>query len=57
MSRRPFVLLSLSLVSLTLVACSDTTAPTSTAQRQIKPAAAPSADMCVGGYGTSTGKC
>jgi hypothetical protein len=54
MSRRPLVLLSLSLVTLSLAACSDTTAPT-TSQRQIKPSA-PSADVCIGGYLESTGK-
>jgi hypothetical protein len=56
MSRRPLVLLSVVLASLSLAACSDVTAPTSS-QRQIKPAAAPSADLCVGGYTSSTGKC
>ena len=56
MSRRPFALLTLSLVALSLSACSDTTAPTSAATRQIQAPAQPSADMCVGGYMESTGK-
>ena len=56
MSRRPLVLLSVALASLSLAACSDVTAPTSSSQRQIKPAAAPSADVCVGGTFLGTGK-
>jgi hypothetical protein len=55
MSRRPLVLLALSLVSLTLAACSDATGPTTT-QRQLAPSA-PSADLCVGGTLLSGGKC
>ena len=55
MSRRPLALLTLALVSLSLVACSDVTAPTSTSQRQIKPTA-PSADVCKQGFLDSTGK-
>jgi hypothetical protein len=55
MSRRPLVLLSVVLASLSLAACSDVTAPTSS-QRQIKPAAAPSADVCTGGSLLGTGK-
>jgi hypothetical protein len=55
MSRRPLVLLSVALASLSLAACSDVTAPTSSSQRQIKPAAA-SADVCVGGTFLGTGK-
>lgn len=56
MSRRPFVLLALSLATAALAACSDTTAPTGpTSQRQVKPTAA-NADVCVGGYMDSTGK-
>ena len=56
MSRRPLVLLSLVVASLSLAACTDVTAPTSSSQRQLKPAAA-NGDVCVGGYTTSTGKC
>jgi hypothetical protein len=55
MSRRPFVLLALSLVALTLSACSDTTAPTS--ERQIKPSSAANADACRGGSLDSSGRC
>jgi hypothetical protein len=57
MSRRPLVLLSVALASLALAACSDVTAPTSPAQRQIKPAAAPSVELCTGGTLLSGGKC
>lgn len=56
MSRRPLVLLSVALASLALAACSDVTAPTSPAQRQIKPAAAPSGELCTGGSLLGTGK-
>jgi ABC-type oligopeptide transport system substrate-binding subunit len=58
MSRRSLVLLVLSVGTLALSACSDTTAPTS---RQIKPAGQASfdvtdPDVCKNGYMTSTGK-
>jgi hypothetical protein len=56
MSRRPIVLLSVALASLSLAACSDVTAPTTSSQRQIKPAAAPSAESCAGGTFLGTGK-
>ena len=56
MLRRPVVLVALSLVTLTLSACSDVTGPT-TSERQLKPAAAPSANLCVGGTLSSGGKC
>jgi len=56
MSHRPFALIAFSLVALSLSACSDTTAPTATAKRQIQPTGQPSNDMCVGGYMESTGK-
>jgi hypothetical protein len=56
MIRRPVVLVALSLVTLTLAACSDATGPTTSSQRQIKPSAAPSADVCTGGFMDSTGK-
>lgn len=56
MSRRPIVLLSVALASLSLAACSDVTAPTPSSQRQIKPAAAPSAETCTGGSLLGTGK-
>lgn len=55
MSRRPLVLLSLVVASLSLAACTDVTAPTSSSQRQIKPTAA-NADVCVGGTFLGTGK-
>ena len=57
MMRRPVVLVALSLVSLTIAACSDATGPTPSAQRQIKPSAAPSANTCTGGSLDSSGKC
>lgn len=57
MLRRPVALVALSLVTLTLAACSDATGPTPGAQRQIKPAAAPSADVCPGGSLDASGKC
>ena len=57
MLRRPFALLSLSLVTLALAACSDTTSPTApVSQRQLAPTA-PSADLCTGGSVLSSGKC
>ena len=57
MSRRALVLLSVALASLSLAACSDVTAPTSSTQRHIRPAAAPSADACTGGSLDASGKC
>jgi hypothetical protein len=57
MLRRPVVLVALSLVSLTIAACSDATGPTPSSQRQIKPSAAPSADVCTGGSLDASGKC
>ncbi|HEU4720730.1 MAG TPA: hypothetical protein VFS59_05150 [Gemmatimonadaceae bacterium] len=57
MMRRPAVLVALSLVSLALAACSDATGPTPSAQRQIRPSAAPSADVCTGGSLDASGKC
>ena len=56
MPRRSLALISLALGTLTLGACSDITAPTSTSQRQIKPTV-PSADSCTGGFTESTGRC
>jgi hypothetical protein len=56
MSRRPFALIALSLVALSLSACSDTTAPTATAKRQIQPTGQPSNDLCIGGYLESNGR-
>jgi hypothetical protein len=56
MSRRALVLLSVALASLSLAACSDVTAPTSSSQRQITPAAS-SADVCTGGSLDASGKC
>jgi hypothetical protein len=59
MSRRPFVLIALSLVALSLSACSDVTAPTSSAPRQIQSAGQPSNDVivCPGGTLSSSGRC
>jgi hypothetical protein len=56
MMRRPLVLVALSLVTLTLAACSDVTAPT-TSEPQIGATTTAGARACSGGYGTSTGKC
>lgn len=57
MSRRPFLVVAVSLVALTLAACSDITAPTGpTADR--KPTAQPAQGSTgtLGGYLDSTGK-
>ena len=56
MMRRPLLLVALSLVTLTLAACSDVTAPTGP-ERQIGAGTSAGARACSGGYGTSTGKC
>ena len=56
MMRRPLVLVALSLLSLTLAACSDVTAPTGS-ERQIGAGTSAGARTCSGGYSTSTGKC
>ena len=55
MIRRPLVLVALSLVPLTLAACSDVTAPT-TPDPQATTVTTTSAGATTGGYGTSTGK-
>ena len=57
MSRRSLAVLSLALVSLSLTACSDATAPTPTAQRQIGPTGASSTTVCKGGSLESSGRC
>ena len=57
MSRRALAMLSLALVTLSLAACSDVTAPTPTSQRQIAPAGASSVTICKGGSLESSGKC
>ena len=54
MMRRPLVLAALSLVTLTLAACSDVTAPTTSDPQLTVPNGA--AGATTGGYGTSTGK-
>ncbi len=63
MSRRPFALLALSLVALAATACSDATAPTSSAPsvRQIQPSGQAARDVtdpdvCKNGFMTGTGK-
>ena len=56
MSRR-FLVLSLALVTLSLSACSDVTAPTPTSQRQIGATAGSSLTTCKGGSLDSSGKC
>jgi hypothetical protein len=55
MIRRPLLLVALSLVTLTLAACSDVTGPT-TSEPQVMPAPSAAAGATTGGYGTSTGK-
>ena len=57
MSRRSLAVLSLALVTLSLAACSDVTAPTPKSQRQIGPAGASSITTCKGGSLESSGKC
>ena len=57
MMRRRLVLVALSLVTLTLAACSDVTGPT-TSEPQSGTTTSAGARSCTGGgYGTSTGKC
>jgi hypothetical protein len=56
MSRR-FLVLSLGLVTLSLAACSDATAPTPTSQRQIGATEGSSVTTCKGGSLDSSGKC
>ena len=53
--RRPWLLVALSLVTLTLSACSDVTGPT-TPEPQIMTPPSATAGATTGGYGTSTGK-
>jgi len=55
MSRRPLSLLAFSLLTLSLAACSDVTAPT--ASNQLRPAGQASAKLCSGGYLTSGSRC
>lgn len=55
MMRRPLLLVALSLVTLTLSACSDATGPT-TSEPQITTVPSATAGVTSGGYGTSTGK-
>jgi hypothetical protein len=55
MSRRPVSLLALSLLTLSLAACSDVTAPTTS--NQLRPAAQASANRCVGGSLSSDSRC
>ena len=57
MSRRFLAVLSLALVTLSLSACSDVTAPTPTSQRQIAPTGASSTTVCKGGSLESSGRC
>jgi hypothetical protein len=54
MSRRPFLLAAVSLIALTLAACSDITAPTAGLKPQAQPAQGSSGTA--GGYLDSTGK-
>ena len=57
MTRRFFAVLSLVLVSLSLAACSDVTAPSPTSQRQIGATGASTLTPCTGGSLESSGKC
>jgi len=56
MSRRSLAVLSLALVTLSLTACADVTAPTPTSQLQIHPTGASNAKPCMGGSLLGTGK-
>jgi hypothetical protein len=56
MSRRFFAVLSLALVTLSLAACSDATAPTPTSQQSIHPTGASNAKSCMGGSLLGTGR-
>ena len=55
MMRRPLLLAALSLVTLTLAACSDVTGPTTSEPQSVTVPTA-NAGVTSGGYGTSTGK-
>jgi hypothetical protein len=57
MSRRPFLLAAVSLIALTLAACSDITAPTPRSA-DLKPKAQPAQGVSrtAGGYLDSTGR-
>lgn len=55
MTRRPLLVVTLSLVTLMLAACSDVTGPT-TPEPQITTVPSAPAGATTGGYGTSTGK-
>jgi hypothetical protein len=57
MSRRSLAVLSLALVSLSLTACTDITAPTPTSERSIQPSGASAATSCRGGSLDSSGRC
>jgi hypothetical protein len=57
MTRRFFAVLSLVLVSLSLSACSDATAPSPTSQRQIGATEGSTLTTCKGGSLESSGKC
>ena len=55
MMRRPLLLAALSLVTLTLAACSDVPGPTTPEPQSVTVPTA-TAGVTSGGYGTSTGK-
>lgn len=57
MSRRSLAVLSLALVSLSLTACSDITAPTPKSERSIQPTGVSAANSCRGGSLDSSGRC
>lgn len=57
MSRRSLLLVAFSFASLTLAACSDVTAPTSSAKNQVAPSGQVNRDMCTGGTLGSSGRC
>jgi hypothetical protein len=57
MSRRTLTVLSLALVSLSLTACSDITAPTPKSERSIQPTGVSATTSCRGGSLDSSGRC
>ena len=56
MSRRSLAVLSLALVSLSLTACSDITAPTAKSERSIQPTGPAGVKACTGGSLLGTGR-
>ena len=56
MMRRPLLLAALSILTLSVAACSDVTGPTTPPEPQVTTVTTPVAGATTGGYGTSTGK-